>query len=135
MKSLWHAVTEFIFKPRWFEKWGTGRIYKFLGVKYPKAICCWIGKMYGKKVKYSQNYRIWDRSKKGLKAFERWTRFNESIHLFFGLLVAFSCVSSFISGNWGDAIFELVICFIHGFLVILQRYNRARLYSVISRMN
>ncbi len=69
-------MTDWYFTPKSFERWGSGRIYEFLGMHYFKKLCA---ENYRKLVKkefgshrayFKNNYLIWDFSKEGLKKFD-----------------------------------------------------------------
>ena len=128
MKEVVSKATEEYFKPRAWE----AKVYRALGVVHAKRLVLapWV---LGKSTQRSRwdNYFIWDKSSKGLKSFEGATRFNEGIHVV-GFLLGMSATSShFALGNLllgsGYAVFTLSQLY----LVLIQRYNRSRLYSII----
>ncbi|MFA5286971.1 MAG: response regulator, partial [Candidatus Omnitrophota bacterium] len=120
-KYLFLQVLNFYFEPKPFE-YG-GRIYERIGIKFfNKAL----------NIATSHIYLLALLGYRSLYTFERYfTRFAEIIHLFLLISLSLSiCDSSSEFFVW-DCVF-LVLQF---YLVILQRYNRARIYMILKRHN
>lgn len=127
-------TTDWYFRPKQFER--SGKLYEYLGVRWLKKLTDWQGKIYGKKPKYKNNYRLWDKTKEGLIAFDSQTRKNEAWHTFFTCYtVAFA--TKLVMGesdNPGYSIFFGTCLVVNIYAIMLQRYNRARLHNVIDKM-
>lgn len=125
---------DWYFRPKSFER--NGKLYEALGIKKFKRIAISLGKGIYKLVKQNpkwvgNNYFLWDKSKEGLKKFEYKTRFNEAIHLVPMVGFAHLAVNSLLEGNYGLAALDVGSNLAFGiYPVLLQRYNRARLYNV-----
>lgn len=79
--SLCQILNDLYFEPKGFERWGNGKIYELLQVRYMKKICDWIGDhTHGSNPDYPNNYKLWDRTPDGLRRYESYTRFNETVH-------------------------------------------------------
>jgi hypothetical protein len=135
-KSIFNKITDWYFRPKSFEK--DGRLYRNLGVKVIKNVCEFIGKNIknlneGKPIP-KNNYVLWDKSKEGLKKFESKTRFNEKWHLPFVAFCGIFAIANSLDKDMGDAIFQGTCAGINAYAVMLQRYNRARLYNTIEKM-
>lgn len=128
MKENVSKIAEEYFKPRAWEQ----KVHRALGAVYAKrlVIAPW-AMIRAKKCFDWNNYFIWDTSIKGLKSMEGATRINESIHLvgtllnipavFFNIAVGHTLIASLcVAGTVAQS-----------YLVLIQRYNRARLYSVV----
>ena len=126
--------TDWYFRPRKFEE--SGRVYEAIGIKPLKRFCTGlcgnlIKNMSGRDAREAitnpeNNYFLWDLSKKGLKKFESYTRINEAIHLFSTLVL--------ISTIMVHPIFASVRAAINAYCIMLQRYNRNRLYKTIEKI-
>ena len=125
-------MTDRYFRPKSFER--SGKLYESLGVRGLKKVCDLIGKIHGKNPTYKQNYKLWDKTKEGLKKFDYQTRMNEAIHTFFGAYSATFGAGDVMDGDVGGSIFWGVLFGINVYASMLQRYNRARLYNVIDRI-
>ncbi len=71
-RSFIEKSTDWYFRPKSFER--SSKLYEALGVRGIKKVCDWIGKLIYENPTTPNNYRIWDRSAEGLKAYERETR-------------------------------------------------------------
>lgn len=129
-----HNLTEWYFKPNSIERWRKGEIYKQLGILFFMKLTRYIGEVRGKDKKSENNYFIWDRSTKGLKSFEKKTRSNEVTHLMPTLLCLIGSIEIWSREGGHKTIFIIVvILFLANFYALmLQRYNRVRLQSILS---
>lgn len=132
--SLLDIMTDWYFKPRFFER--SGKLYEALGVKLVKKACVRLGKLLCEdKVDWPNNYFIWDHSKEGLKKFDYYTRLNESIHFLPALTFTCKTLIYLSQKDIGTAAFVTGLNLISGVgPLMLQRYNRARLYNLIDKM-
>ena len=74
------------------------------------------------------NYYLWQKTVAGLRAYEKRTRYSETIHL-----VGIAPIISLIIGIHELPV-HLIMWFIFGlnfYPILLQRYNRIRLYRVL----
>ena len=128
------SVTDLYFAPKKFER--SGRLYETLGVRYFKRALCGLAERVIKNIKSKPtNYFIGpERTITALKSFERQTRFNEVVHLFSTGCLSFAAIGSASGGQyslaamWGA--FDLVLGI---YPVLVQRYNRARIYNTIDQ--
>ncbi len=156
-KNLAIAAAEWYFKPKSFEK--SGKIYERLGVRKLKKgvtnigkfaytavgniVCRKLDKKERKKTieeafkatKRPNNYWLWDKSSKGLKSYEKYTRFNEVFHVFGGAFTVANGLYFHSHGNEAMVIFASSAVIAQAYLVMTQRYNRNRLLNVQERMN
>ena len=133
--SFWQRLKDLYFEPKGIERWQNGKVYEFLGVRCIKKICDKIGDIrYGKKPNHRNNYKIWDATKEGLKAFERETRHNETIHSPITILMIYGAIDSLGKGNYYYAAFDAALVLLNGYCTMLQRYSRVRLYNTIDRI-
>jgi len=86
--------------------------------------------------KTGSNYYIGkERSVSKLKEFETQTRFNECVHTPFMLFFTYKLAEDLANGSYTDAVFDAVIgVALNGYCVMLQRYNRARVYNTLDRL-
>ena len=138
---LFSKSSDFYFKPKFFEKWGNGRIYEFACVKPLKSLYTKIGKKIVKKATGSydidreNNYFIWDSSEEGLKKFDYQTRKNEAIHLIPSFIFSGFTLINLLVGNYIVAGIDTISNLAVGIgPVLVQRYNRTRLHKVINKI-
>lgn len=124
-------TTDWYFRPKSFER--EGSLYEILGVRYIKKICELIGKIHGKNPRHKNNYRIWSKTKKGLKEFDYQTRFNEATHLFFMSCSGICAFDQFTTDDFVRGGLNAGLTILNAYCIMLQRYNRGRLYNVIDR--
>jgi len=130
--NFFDRVSDWYFKPKSFEK--NPKFYENLGVKGIKKVCDFIGKVFGDNPDSPNNYRIWDKSKEGLEKFQSKTRFNEKIHLPAVVLCGIVATANAIDKDVANTILGVTCVGINAYGVMLQRYNRARLYNTIEKM-
>lgn len=128
------AEDNWYFKPRKAERWKDGLLYKFLGVHFFKKVVPTLGSYVSRLIRFRPIAHASDR-KKALEEYEPATRIFESIHL--GLqatLYNFNLINAISEGDidktisWG----ALSLCF-NIYPIMLQRYNRARIYNALGR--
>ncbi len=134
-KTLGRKISDAYFEPKFFER--SGRLYECLGVRsIKKGIMSTVGilhKTLGEH-KYAGSYFVGqeDRSVDALRDFEAGTRFNESVHLFFGLYSASSTIYNFMDDS-SFFYFNGALTLANIACVMVQRYNRARVYNTIEQ--
>jgi len=120
------------FDPKSFE---SKELYENLGIrKFKKYLPT--GELTSKLVwkLTKKNAFIKDGSLESLKSYEKYTRIYETIHLTFIPLMTASMVMSLKAGNIADAaIVAGINTIVNVYPVLLQRYNRGRLYEVIKK--
>ena len=128
--GLVKKATDFWFDPKSFE---SEEMYEKLGIRtFKKYIPT--GEVTSKLVwkLTHQNAFIGGSSEKDLRNFERFTRIYETIHLYFLPIAAASIGISLSRGDLGSAAFTAgMSTLVNVYPVLLQRYNRLRLYKAI----
>ena len=136
--SLSQKVADWYFEPKGIERWQDGRIYECIGIKKFKNAAEYLGQLRGGRFPNKENnYFIWDRTPVGIKKFERQTRINEGIH-FVGIAVASTVYSAsapledtYVSVACGSLF--VILFAINTYALLLQRYNRRRIYGVLGK--
>ena len=120
-------LTELYFRPKAWE--GEGTIYKMLGVLVFKKISTKLFPKTHARTARPNSYYLWQKTVAGLRAYEKRTRYSETIHLV-GIAVP---IIGLIIGNHELPV-QLILWFLFGlniYPILLQRYNRIRLYRVL----
>lgn len=135
-KGIIGKITEVYFRPKSFEK--SCRLYDILGVRlFKKLVMGTFGNllklMGGHRKGGSFSYFVsqTDRNLKELKRFESGTRFNELVHTPLMYSLGYSALEDFSKGNFEGGLFCVSVAVINAYCVMLQRYNRARVYNTI----
>ena len=126
-------VAEAYFSPKQFEK--DGRIYKLLGVRKFKRYMPTSGDLVINHLRKSSGKGLINGSTtKDLHRYERYTRLFEATHLGFGVPLTGLVIDAVLQ-NRLDAAAIITTMNIAGniYPVMVQRYNRARLYRTIER--
>jgi hypothetical protein len=132
--TIWDNVKQLYFEPKSAERWNDGRIYEWIGLKVFKNVCTYFGRKMGKDGGQKNNYFIWYKSENGIKEFEKKTRFNEGMHLI-GTVVPVVCFTpGWIDGDPFVVYVGGVLTAINAYSLLLQRYNRSRIYSTLDKM-
>ena len=133
--SLISRSTNLYFSPKSFERWKKGRVYEWIGIKKFKKVCEYIGRKLGKDHGGKNNYFIWDKSEDGLRGFEKETRFNEGGH-FVGTVIPAMCLTpGWVDGDPFSVYIGGVLTAINIYSILLQRYNRARIYNTLDALD
>lgn len=121
-------ITDIYFKPKSFER--SCRVYRWLGVPYFKKILMGtIGKL--RKKGEPNTYRIGkDRSIDSLLDFETATRLNETAHAIIAPFCAYFSYLDFATDPEKGIAFAIGAV-LNFYIVMLQRYNRARIYNTL----
>jgi len=131
--SIWQKVKDCYFEPKRPERWKNGRIYEWIGMKKFEKVCRYIGEKKEKDSGEENNYFIWYKSEDGLKEFEKKTRYNEAFHLV-GIVPTICLIPSWIDGNPFGIYIGGVLVAMNASSLLLQRYNRSRIYNLLDRM-
>jgi len=125
---------EFYFSPKSFERWKNGRIYEIVGVgEYKKFlptggdyVARWIGFKPISDASSTEN---------GLRFYERFTRICESIHTIALPIYTIPIILSFYCGDLKSATGILLLNLaINGYPIMVQRYNRTRIYNALDKI-
>ncbi|MFH1637793.1 MAG: hypothetical protein ABIB71_05195 [Candidatus Woesearchaeota archaeon] len=133
-KGIIAKIFDLYFRPKPFER--SCKIYTWLGVRHFKNfVMATVGAIFrvmGAN-KGTGNYFIGqqERSINTLKKFDYWTRFNETIHSSVLPFSAYGTVSALENGNYTNAAVNGFLFLLNASLVMVQRYNRARVYNTI----
>ncbi len=134
-RTAFRKVTDLYFKPKFFEK--KGNIYRALDIKpFQKLLMGTAGRLL--RMDNVDNtpgtYFIGkDKSVKSLKQHEGLARINEIIHAPISIVTGYGLVNGLAEGNYGAAAGNALGFAINTYYIMLQRYNRARIYDVIER--
>lgn len=126
-------VLDWYFEPRDFERDDDGRIYHYLGVHYFKKIVptggTYINRLLG--ISYKEQMK----DKTYLKEFEKLTRFGEAGHDLGLLGMVYAITYNIQEGNIKMMIFSVIAnIMVNGYGSMLQRYNRARIYNTLDKL-
>ncbi len=134
-RSLLGKIANFYFTPKQIEKWRNGKIYEWLGVHKYKKYLPTMGDIVSRKLGWHPIIGAKNREE-GLKNYEISTRQYEKIHLASSIVVTPIIVLTFTIENYiGGGIslgFNLVVNY---YPILVQRYNRARIYNTLEKMN
>ncbi|VVB77846.1 Uncharacterised protein [uncultured archaeon] len=131
-RSIVRKCLEAYFEPKSFEKWQNGRVYEWLGIKYfQKAYLATFGKIANPSGKW-----IDDKSTESLKSYIAGTRALELAHIgLAGFFLAGDLIIASNSENNNSLGGFLRGCAvnlaINLYPIILQRYNRTRVQTVL----
>lgn len=120
------------FRPR---PWESGDLYPNLGVGITKKIVSRnapVRYLLAKSDK-TTNYHLHRPTLEEASRFESWSRFNEVVHVGTLALSVAGVVRSALEGHVGGMAFYGAMGFASAELVMLQRYNRARIYRIRER--
>ncbi len=137
-KSIWQKagsvakyVLDLYFKPKSFEK--SGRVYEALGVRRFKKFMFNGDYMNALLRKANPNHKL-IKDKSSARSWEMFTRIYESVHVGIGSLMLSRIIDRLADGDYeGAAINTAINTVINVYPIMLQRYNRARIYKVLDR--
>jgi hypothetical protein len=127
-------VADLYFEPWRFER--DGRLYRWLGVGQFKHLVTWLGRAVGRRSDRPNNYFLWDRSERGLVAFERKTRWSEVVHLLAVVAPSLGIIMMLTraTGSISRYLVLGVILLLNLYPLLLQRLTRARLHAALRRL-
>ena len=123
-------LLEVYFRPKHWK--GKGTIYEMMGVLVFKSLVVKLGRKLVRNPWKKNSYYLWKKNIAGIKAFERRTRYSELIHLV-GALVPMGALLR--GGN--ESAVQVIMLFalaINIHPILLQRYNRIRIYRVLGKV-
>ncbi|MBT5021289.1 hypothetical protein HOK51_04705 [Candidatus Woesearchaeota archaeon] len=134
IKSSSSKYAEKYFRPKSIERWKDGRIYEGLGVHYFKKIVP-TGGEYVSKLFNIHPIRNAKTKEEGLRQYEPITRIFESIHTPAVIIMAALAAGFIQTGSFKIAAYgTLINLAINIYPVMLQRYNRARIYNELDKI-
>ena len=120
-------LLEVYFRPKKWE--GKGTLYEMMGVLILKSLVVKFARKIVRNPSKENSYYLWKKNIAGIKAYERRTRYSELIHLA-GALIP---IVALLRGADGSAV-QVIMWFclaINIHPILLQRYNRIRIYRVL----
>jgi len=121
-------LAQWWFGPHAIER--AGAVYRPVGVRRVKALLmATLGRVFR-----GSNYSLEGRDGDALRQFEYWTMVNETYHLAFFFL--FAIAAGWVLVRQHRLPLELMVlgCVVNLYLVLVQRYNRARIRGTLRRM-
>lgn len=136
-KSFLQKISDSYFEPKFFEK--QGKLYELIGIKiFKRGLLGLISKLGLRRreneTKGSNYYVGSNLSVDSLKRFEARTRLNEAAHVFYSSLGVYYAIDEFTNGNYVSGIIITAINLPQLYMIGLQRYNRARVYDLVDRI-
>jgi len=128
---------ECYFGPRSVEKKGDGALYRKLGVHYFKKIVPTRGSFVNRLFNSHPiaGAKTIEEKEEALREWELGTRFYESLHLFGGAWTASKIYDALSNGQYKEAtMLAFINIIVNLYPVMLQRYNRARIYNALEKM-
>ena len=128
------SIFDWYFLPKTVE--ASGAIYRSLGVGiFAQLVRATAGRfvlqLRPKKELYAY-FVVSPRSIESISRTERWSRFNESVHLLFLIFCIVMAVIFLKRGQSDGSLIMVLFGLLNLYLTMLQRYNRTRLYRMIS---
>jgi hypothetical protein len=121
-------IAELYFRPKRWEH--SGKIYQWIGIRFFKRLVMRLGNMTGQSASRPNNYFLWQKTFDGLRQFEKKTRYNELMHLA-GIIIPM--IGMLMGGvNYSTRVVLWGVLFVNIYPYFLQRYNRARIYRLLS---
>jgi glycosyl-4,4'-diaponeurosporenoate acyltransferase len=130
-KSTIKKITEIYFRPKSFECWKDGKLYECLGVKTFKKYLPTLGDIVSKKIGYRPIASA-NSKEEGLIRYEKQTKLFESIHIAGFCTMIPILPNIFLNGDYkGGLLLSLGDFAINVYPIMVQRYNRARIYNFL----
>ena len=136
--SYTREFTDIYFKPKTFERHNNGKFYRILGVKIAQKIVMGVvGRALRKKDegKEADNYFIGNLNQDSLLRYEKGTRFNELFHVPFAALGFSQFAITLSQKQYALAVVGLIPGIVNLYLIMLQRYNRSRVYNLMDKID
>ncbi|MBI1934982.1 hypothetical protein HYS31_00940 [Candidatus Woesearchaeota archaeon] len=132
-KSAARQISDFYFEPKSFEK--NGKLYEQLGVKqFKKKLIQALDIIHGKENNYYRRRYNEVRSKPTLLSLSGGMRCAELLHLALEFVFAYAALDYADKGDYFYASLSGAAGIVNTYLLILQRYNRFRVYDLIDKM-
>lgn len=125
------AALDYYFRPKFFER--DGRLYEKIGVRLFRKIAPWGDYMNKLLRKKSPGYKNID-GKQSAKNWEKFTRITEGGHIaIYSAELGFT-IYALLEINYAvGAIFGGITTVTNVYTIMLQRYNRARIYNILGK--
>lgn len=134
--NSWQAFWNWYFEPKPFESFREGLIYRWLGIRFYKRylptsgdiVSQWRGE---RRIPAYSNHTELD-----LLRYEQTTRSYEGRHIFGAivmLMISWWSIAIYDKGDWVTLVIANML--INGYPIMLQRYNRIRLRTLLSRIH
>lgn len=130
------SLSKVYFTPRWWER--SGRVYTYLGIRFFKK---WLPTNGDRVMRARGSKTIQHSGLEAIISYERITRQMELIHLISFLITLLPTALIVLSPSSGIVWILLVGIVVMGNIIVnlypimLQRYNRARVYKILERRN
>jgi hypothetical protein len=133
--GMWTRFWTWYFTPHRFENYNNGRLYEILGIRFFKRYLPTSGDIvtrhrHLRRIAFDQDGVL-----SSLKRYELQTRNYEGRHIFGALsmlVISWWSIEFYGKGNWLVLLVGNII--INGYPIMLQRYNRIRILSVLNRI-
>jgi len=123
---------EYYFRPKFFER--SGKLYEKLGVKVYKKFVPTNGDYVNKLIKKSSPKYRFIYNKNNLEIFGKWTKIMEGSHTAIGSGLLYFTIDALSKGDYKFAgIFAGINAVTNVYPIMLQRYNRARVYNILGK--
>lgn len=135
------VLPEWYYKPHWWEKVGNGILYRALGVELFKKIVPAGGDRVVKKARkidpnfHIQGFTLRRPSKEEVKLYEIYTRIHEVTHMLSSITGLGLATTSVLLNNQPFLLASGIMTIANIYPVMLQRYNRERMYRVLDKVN
>lgn len=126
------AALDYYFRPKFFER--DGKLYEKMGVKLFRKIAPWGDYMTNIIRKIKPNYRPIKGGEQSAKNWEKFTRISEGGHVvLFATELGFT-IYALLEINYAvGGIFGGITGVTNAYTIMLQRYNRARIYNILGK--
>ena len=135
-KSRFERVTDWYFEPKSFER--SGKLYESLKIRlFKKLIMGSVGFAFKKAGKNDvpRTYFVGkQRTGDSLKTYELFARINEMIHVPLAVTMSYYCLEKISNDDYSGAIVSGFFAVLNAYCVMLQRYNRARVYNTLDKL-
>ncbi len=122
------------FEPRAFERWEEGLLYKVLGVHYFKKIVPTGGEYVNRIIGYHP-IKDAESREEGLINWEKHTRVCETAHCIFSVIMLLPALAEIADGDHTRAVITTAVNIAGNvYPILLQRYNRARIYNALEKL-
>lgn len=127
---------DFYFCPKPFER--SGLLYRLLGVPIFKQVIMGTAGTFVLALRARKDltsyFVIAPFSQQALQTTERWSRFNEIVHIVIMIVTGFLARFALMRGSKIGFVFLLFAVLLNFYLILLQRYNRAKMCHLIDAL-
>jgi hypothetical protein len=130
-------LLDFYFFPKAFER--NGLIYRLLGIPlFKQVIMATVGAFVlacRAKKDLASYFVTAPFSKKALQTTERWSRFNEIVHIVIMIITGFLARYALMRGSKTGFLLLIFAVLLNFYLILLQRYNRVKMYRLMESLH